>query len=352
MPFNNYEKLLLRVTTTQTQDQKILIDHYRAFGPCLAEIRGDNINHTRYLNHLYDRSFLNPNDASEAAQQTMSFVEGVSDEAMQAGQKFAARGHAMLDESPTLRNIPQSTIQRLITKQFCSENITDTSILVDKGKYITASENADLISDLVNVLSTAYKYQDLTFLSNLVMSASTNEVLTFIVFGPKGMMLYVGINLFSYAYPTLSQGNGAFIKVVKRTMYSIGYKAIYRSVGGFVIKNPGFVSFCFTSVYAYSQRSYITNLISPENLKIARDAAYEAFIKNSQVNANGDGFNNIMVGVKKVLYDVTLYSLQSFQIYLSKKITLGARSISNFWSSNNRVEDKSLSPDIEDIPYE
>jgi hypothetical protein len=65
-----------------------------------------------------------------------------------------------------------------------------------------------------------------------------------------------------------------------------------------------------------------------------------------QVKANNPGSINIMHNVKKILYNVTVISLQSFQIYLETKISAGAEQITKYWyGSQNFSKDTNPSKD-------
>jgi len=340
-----YEMKLLKLTTMR-DNPEFLMDHYRSFKPCLDEICKSNVDSDSFVTYIYNGNFLELNPTN-AGIQTMTFIKGVSVEAMEEGLILTTDVHLVMHEWNFFSRISQNVID----SQIHPNHVRAVQRLIAEGCQLREDQKAQLISELSSKLSNFYEYGDIPHLATLVMASHSSEILTSLAFIPKGVAVLGGIRLTMFALDTLTDGKGSFVKLIKTTIYSVSFKTVFRTVGNLISKHSSCVAYCFTNVYLYfKSTSFLKAAMSPENvqktIKNATDATFKAFKENMQVKVNNPGSINIMHNVKKILYNVTVISLQSFQIYLETKISAGAEQITKYWyGSQNFSKDTNPSKD-------
>jgi len=91
-----YEMKLLKLSTMR-DNPEFLMDHYRSFKPCLDEICKSNVDSDSFVTYIYNGNFLELNPTN-AGIQTMTFIKGVSVEAMEEGLILTTDVHLVMHE--------------------------------------------------------------------------------------------------------------------------------------------------------------------------------------------------------------------------------------------------------------
>jgi len=240
----------------------------------------------------------------------------ISEEAREEGLNFAGNIHVLTEEWGILYRISQ----KVVAAQLDRYTVDSASMMRMKGAILSMGPNeaamfkkAIIATEWVNKLSAFYVTGDLTYLGQILIASETQEVLTFITATPKIISLIVGMRLYAYGVPNLLGGDGAFTSILKRTMYSVSYKTVYKNIGSFINSTA-------SSLFTFMKGKSFVKTMAVENLqKIVREATDAAIDRN--ISDGGDPTMRIFLrGSKDVLYSLSIMALKSVQIYIETKI--------------------------------
>jgi len=326
------------------ENPELVRDHYKRFEPCLQEIRGENVDSEGFLRHINSGEFMAPGKTTEQrAQDTMRNFKNISDEAREEGLDFAGNIHVLTEEWGVLYRISQ----KVVAAQLDRYNIKGSTVIGIQGTILAmapdeaaAAKRAMVMTGWVNKLSDFYVTSDLPYLGKLLIASETQEILTFISATPKVASLIVGLHLYTYGLPTILGGNGGFTSILKRTMYSVSFKTIYRNVGSYINSTA-------SSFFTFMKGKSFVKTMAVENLqKIVREATDAAIDRN--ISDRGDPImRTFLNGSKDVLYSLSIMALKSLQIYIETKIGSGVENSStnstNLSNFKNSSESKNSS---------